>query len=185
MSGNFLSCSKGVKDPLEVPEVRCDKPRDASAEMGLISPGGENLLDFLELRQVLSTYDGVLRDPLWWPQERPIPMGVSRGPLGIPLPSMPGPKILCGVGSRTWALLSTADMDLGVLMESPQGSQSSSRVGACTCAFLPSCSSSVTLPFAWIKGSVAFPRGFPTRLSHEAFPQGCPMCHHGVSRSQA
>ena len=24
MSGNFLSSSKGVKDPLEVPEVRCD-----------------------------------------------------------------------------------------------------------------------------------------------------------------
>ena len=24
MSGNFLSCSKGVKDPLKVPEVRCD-----------------------------------------------------------------------------------------------------------------------------------------------------------------
>ena len=24
MSGNFLSCSKGVKDSLEVPEVRCD-----------------------------------------------------------------------------------------------------------------------------------------------------------------
>ena len=28
--------------------------------MGLISPGGENFLDFLELRQVLSTYDGDL-----------------------------------------------------------------------------------------------------------------------------
>ena len=28
--------------------------------MGLISPGGENLLDFLELRHVLSTYDGAL-----------------------------------------------------------------------------------------------------------------------------
>ena len=64
MSGNFLSCSKGVSDPLEVPEFRCDLPRDASAEMGLMSPGGENLLDFLELRQVLSTYDGDLRDPL-------------------------------------------------------------------------------------------------------------------------
>ena len=62
-------------------------------------------------------------------------------------------------------------MDLGVLPESPQGSQSSSRVGACTCAFLPSCSSSVTLPFAWIKGSVAFPRGFPTGISH--VPQSC------------
>ena len=101
MSGNFLSCSKGVKDPLEVPEVRCDYPPDASAEMGLISPGGENLLDFLELRQVLSTYDGDLRDPLWWPQEWPIPMRVALGPLGIPLPSMPGPKTLCGVGART------------------------------------------------------------------------------------
>ena len=55
MSGNFLSCSKGVKDPLEFQEVRCDYSRDASAEMGLISPRGENLLDFLELRQVLST----------------------------------------------------------------------------------------------------------------------------------
>ena len=41
-----------------------------------------------------------------------------------------------------------------------------SRVGACTGAFLPSCSSSVTLPFVWIKESVAFPRGFPTRLFH-------------------
>ena len=33
--------------------------------MGLISPGGENLLYFLELRQVLSSYNGDLRDPLW------------------------------------------------------------------------------------------------------------------------
>ena len=33
--------------------------------MVLISPGGDNLLDFLELRQLLSTYDGDLRDPLW------------------------------------------------------------------------------------------------------------------------
>ena len=65
-------------------------------------------------------------------------------------------------------------MDLRVLLESPQGSQSSYRVGACTCAFLPSCISRVTLPFARIKGSVAFPRGFPTRLSHEAFPGGFP-----------
>ena len=31
---------------------------------------------------------------------------------------------------------------------------------------LPSCSSSVTLPVEWIKGPVAFPRGFPKGLSH-------------------
>ena len=69
--------------------------------MGLISPGGENLLDFLELRQVLSTFDGDLRDAFWWPQEGPVPLRVARGPLEIPLPSMPGPKILCGVGAET------------------------------------------------------------------------------------
>ena len=69
--------------------------------MGVITPGGENLLEFLELRQVLSTYVGDLRDPLLWTQERPIPMRVVRGPIRIPLPSMQGHKILCGVGAGT------------------------------------------------------------------------------------
>ena len=101
MSGNFLSCSKGVKDPLEVPEFKVDYPLVASAEMGLISPELKNLLNFLELRQVLSTYDGDLRDPLLRSQERPVPMRVARGPLGIPLPSMPGPNTLCGVSAGT------------------------------------------------------------------------------------
>ena len=69
--------------------------------MGLISPGGENLLDFVELRELLFTYDRDLRDPLWGPQERPFPMRIARGPLGIPLPSVLGPKTLCGVGAGT------------------------------------------------------------------------------------
>ena len=51
--------------------------------MGLISPRGENLLDFLELRQVLSTYDGDLRDPLWWPLERPVPCELLGGLSGF------------------------------------------------------------------------------------------------------
>ena len=122
MSGNFLSCSKGVKDPLEVQEVRCDLPRNASAETGFFSSGGENLLDVLELRQVLSTYDGDHGDPLWWLQQRPVPLGVARGPLGIPLPSIPGPKTLCGVRAGTWGFLSGNDKDLAVLLEFPQGS---------------------------------------------------------------
>ena len=83
--GDLLELQQGLKDPLEVPEVRCDYPREASEEMGIISPRGENLLDFLELRQVLSTYHGDLRDALWWPQERQVPKRVPRGPLGIPL----------------------------------------------------------------------------------------------------
>ena len=77
--------------------ISLEKPQ----EMGLISPGGENLLDFLELPQVLSTYDGDLTDPLWWPQERPVPIRVAPGPLGIPLPSMLVPKTLSGVGAGT------------------------------------------------------------------------------------
>ena len=59
--GELLELQQGCEGPLEVPDVRCDKPRYASTEMGLISPGGENLLDFLELLQVLSTYNGDLR----------------------------------------------------------------------------------------------------------------------------
>ena len=154
-------------------------------KIGLISPDGENLLDFLELRQVLSTYDGDLRDPLWWPQERPVTselLGVISGFISrrcqglrpcvqsVPEPEDSSPVV-------TWIL--------GVLLESPQRSQSSSRVGACTCNFLPNCSSIVTLPFAGIKGSVAFPGDFHTRLSHDAFPHGCTTCHRDVSRSSA
>ena len=52
-------------------------------EMGLISNGGENLLDFLELRLVLSTYDGDLRDPLWWHWERPFPCELLGGLSGF------------------------------------------------------------------------------------------------------
>ena len=50
--------------------------------MGIISPGRENLLDFLKLRQVLSTYDGDIRDPLGglWKGQSPWELlgGVSR-----------------------------------------------------------------------------------------------------------
>ena len=99
MSGNFLSCNKGVKDPLEVPDFKGDYRLVASVEMGLISPGLENLLNFLELWKVFLTYDGDFRDPLWWSQERPVPMRIALGPLGIPLPEIPGSKTLCVVGA--------------------------------------------------------------------------------------
>ena len=69
--------------------------------MGLLSPGGENLLDFLELRPVLSTYDGDVRDPLWWLHLRPVPMPDAGGLLLITLLLMPGPNNLCGFGAGT------------------------------------------------------------------------------------
>ena len=89
--------------------------------MGLILPGGENLLDFLELRQVLSTYDEDLWDTLWWPQERSGPIQVARGPLGIPLQTMPGPKILCGVGAGHEHSSPVLTWILGFIWSLPRG----------------------------------------------------------------
>ena len=142
--------------------------------MGLISPGGENLLDFLELRQVLSTYDEDLRDPLWWPQERPCPMRVVRGPLGIPLPTMPGPKILCGVGAGpedsspvlTWILGYVWSLPRGVTprLEWGHAHALSSRALAAVSCFPSRVSRDLWLSLE------AFPRGFPMRLFHRAVP---------------
>ena len=143
--------------------------------MGHISPGGENLLDFLELRQGLSTYDGDLRDPYWWPQERPVPMRVARGPLGIPLPSMPGPNILCGVGAGpvdsspvlTWILGYVWRLPRGVTprLEWGHARALSSRALGAVSRFpsLGSRDEGLSLE--------ALPRGFSTRLSHRAVPR--------------
>ena len=157
--------------------------------MGLISPGGENLLDFLELRQVLSTNDGVLRDPLWWPQERPVPMRVARGPLGSPLPSMPGSKTLCGVGAEpeecspvlTWTLGYFWSLPRGVSPRLKRGNarELSSRAVASVSRFPSRGSRDLWLSLE------AFSRGFHTRHSQEALPQGCRTWHRGVSRSLA
>ena len=59
--------------------------------MGLISPGMENLLDFLKLQQVPLDYDGDHRDLLLSPHERPVSMRMARWPLRIVLQSMAGP----------------------------------------------------------------------------------------------
>ena len=100
MSGNFLSCSKGVKDPwkfqmLGVISLETPQRKWASSRLEGQPPGL-----FLVAAGALVLRRGP-RDPLWWPQERPVPMRVARGPLGISLPSMPGLKTLCGVGAGT------------------------------------------------------------------------------------
>ena len=141
--------------------------------MGLISPGGENLLDFLELRQVLSTYVGDLRDTLWWPQERPVPKRVTRWPLGglsgflsrrcwglrpcvewvlEPEDSCP---VLTWILGYFWSLprVVRPRLDGGMHVRFPhelkQQCQVSLRVDQGIC-------------------------GFPSRLSHEAFPRRFP-----------
>ena len=96
VSGNFLSCSK---DSFEFPEFRCDEPPDASEEMGLISLGGENLLDFLELGRVARVKTGTSGTRSGGLRKGQCPCELIEGPLGIPLPSMPEHKALCVVGA--------------------------------------------------------------------------------------
>ena len=143
--------------------------------MGLISPGGDNLLDFLDLRQVLSTYVGDIRDPLWWPQERPVPMRVARGPLGIPLPSMPGPRPCVesvpepedSSAVLTWILGYFWSLPRGV---SPRLEWGHARELSCRDGAALSCFPSNGSRNQWLSLE-AFPQGFRTRLSHRALPR--------------
>ena len=143
--------------------------------MGLISPGGENLLDFVELRQLLLSYGGDLRDLLWEPQERPVPMRVARGPLGIPLPSMPGPRpcsesvpepedsppVLTWILGYFWSF----PREVSPCLEWGHALALSSRAVAAVSRF--PCRGSRDL---WLSLE-AFPLSVPTRLSHRAVPR--------------
>ena len=140
--------------------------------MGLISPGGENLLDFLELQQVLSTYDGDLRDPLWWPQERPVPSELVGGISGFLscrcralrpcVESVPKPEDSSPV--LTWILGYFWCLPRGVSprLEWGHARAISSRAVAAVSRFPSRGSRDLWLSLQ------AFPGGFPTRLSHRA-----------------
>ena len=142
--------------------------------MDLISPGGENLLHFLELRQVLSTYDVDLRDPLWWLQERPVPMGVTAGLSAFPsrrcrgvrpcVESVPEPEHSSPV--LTWILGYFWSLSRGV---SPRLEWGHARVLSSPAVAAVSRFPSRGSRDLWLS-LVAFPRGFPTRLSHRAVP---------------
>ena len=132
-------------------------------------------MDFLELRQVLSTYDGDLRDPLWWLQERPVPMELLGGPSGFLsrrcwglrpcVESVPEPEDSSPV--LTWILGYFWSLPTGVSPRLEWGNAGalSSRAVAAVSRF-PSCGSRVQG-----LSLEAFPRGFPTRLSHRAVPR--------------
>ena len=148
--------------------------------MGLISPGGENLLDFLEVRQVLSTYDGDLRGPLWWPQERPVPLRVARGPLRLPsgrckglrlcVESVPQPED--SSPGMTWIL--------GYIWGLPRGVSPRIERGH-ACRFPPELKQQCHASLRVDQGIC----GFPSRLSHEAFPRCFPsrLSHRAVPRA--
>ena len=116
-------------------------------------------------------------------------MRVARGPLGIPLPSLPGPKPCVKSGTEPedsaqmliWILWYFWSLHRGVSPWLEVGpAQALSSRGVAAVSRFPSCGSRDMWLFL-----EAFPRGFPVRLSLEAFPKGCPTCHCGVSGSSA
>ena len=143
--------------------------------MGLISPGGENLLDFLDVRQVHSTYDGDIRDPLWWPQENPVPMPVAQGLLGnvsrrcrvlrpfvesVPEAEDSSP-VLTYILGYFWSL----PRGVSPRLQWGHARALSSRAVAAVSRFHRRGSRDLWLSLE------AFPRAFPTRLSHRAVPR--------------
>ena len=140
--------------------------------MGLISPGGENLLDFLELRQVLSTYDGDLRDPLCWSQKGQSPCELLGGLSGFLsrqcrglrscVESVPEPEYSSPV--LTWILGYFWSPPRGVSprLEWGHARAFSSRAVAAVSRFPSRGSRDLWLSLE------SFQRGFLTRLSHRA-----------------
>ena len=143
--------------------------------MGLISPGGENLLDFLELRQVLSTYDGDLRDPLGGLRIGQSPYellgGLSvllscrcRG-LRTCVKSVPEPEDSFPVLTSILGYFCSLPRGVSALLEWGHARALSSRdVAAVSC--FPLCGSrDLCLSL------VAFPRGISKRVAHRAVPR--------------
>ena len=138
--------------------------------MGLISPGGEKLLDFLELRQVLSSYDGTsgIRSGVLRKGQSPCELlgglsgFLSRRCQGLRpcVESVPGPQVSSPV--LTWILGYFWSFPRGVSpgIEWGHARVLSSRAVAAVSRFPSRGSRDLWLSLE------ALPRGFPTGLSH-------------------
>ena len=83
MSGNFLGCSKAVNDHLRFRRegrFALAMPQQKTASSRL---EGRTSWFFSSCGRYLSSYDGDFRDPLAWPQERPVSVRFERSPLGF------------------------------------------------------------------------------------------------------
>ena len=123
MSWNLLSCLKGFKDPVAwlrreggIPHKTPQMKKSARFEW--------------RISWFFSSDSGIPLELRWGPQ------GPTHGASGrsslhasheeslrIPLQSLPGPRSSSGVEAGTSGFLSRADMDLGVPLWYPQGSQ--------------------------------------------------------------
>ena len=117
----------------------------------------------------------VLRDPHWFPQERPVPMRVAQGPLGIPLPSMPGPKPCVESVPEPEDSSAVLTWILGFFWSLPRGVSPRLEWGHAPALSFRAVAQASRFPShgsrdLWLSRE-AFPRGFPTRLSHRVAPR--------------
>ena len=143
--------------------------------MGLISPGGENLLDFFDLLQVLLTYDGTSGTRSAGLRKGQSPCELLRGLSGFLsslcwglrpcLDTVPEPEDSSPV--LTWILGYFWNLPRGVSppLEWGHARALSSRAVAAVSRF-----PSRGTRDLW-HSLEAFPRGFPTRLSCRAVPR--------------
>ena len=174
MSGNFLSCSKVVKDPLEVAEVRSDYPE---------TPQHKCASSLLEGRTswIFSSCGRCSRLTTGTSESRSDGLRKGQSPC----------ELLAGLSEfhscRYWVLRPC--------VESVPEPEDSSPVPTWILGYFWSLPRGVSPRLEWGHGralssrAVAAVSCFPSRgsrdlwLSLEAFPQGCPTCHRGVSRS--
>ena len=104
-------------------EERWDFSRDAAVEKGLSSLGGETLLVFLKLRRGSSRCTTGISGTACGVSGRSSLHASPEGPLWIPLQSLPGSLFSSGVEAASSGFLSRADMNLGVPLGRPHGSQ--------------------------------------------------------------
>ena len=147
--------------------------------MGLISPGGEKLLDFLELQQVLSTYTGTLGTRSGGLRKGRSPCELLGGLSGFPsrrcrglrscVESVPEPEhsspVLTWILGYFWSL----PRGFSPRLEWGHARALSSRAVAAVSHFPSRGSRDLWLSLE------AFQRGFPTRLSHRAVPRATVM----------
>ena len=180
MSGNFLSCSKGVKDPLEVPEVRL---------VSLETPQRKWASSRLERRT-----SWIFSRCGWCSQLTTGTSGTRSG--GLRKGQSP-----CELLGGFTGFLSRRSRGLRSCVDSVSEPEDSYPVLTWILGYFWSLPRGVSPRLEWgharalsfravtaFLASLCMDQGiccFPSRLSHEAFPQGCPTCHRGVSRFSA
>ena len=176
MSGNFLSCSKVVKDPLEVAEVRSDYPE---------TPQHKCASSRLEGRTscIFSSWDRCSR--------------LTTGTSGTCSGGLRKGQSPCELLGGLSGFLSRRCRCLISCVESVPEPEDSSPVLTWILGYFWILPRGVSPRLEWgharslSSRAVAAVSLFPSRisrdlwLSHEAFPQGCRTCHRGVSRSSA